>query len=127
MFLYCTYTVLLIFYAVLILYFILFYAVLILYLYCTSQETAIPELDLVSSDYERFSTAGKMTIYKLKEVKVITVEPTTAIGALLDILTEIEVVPKRMQHIVLIYECNLSLCNIYKEVANKLQDFKVVT
>jgi heterodisulfide reductase subunit B len=32
-----------------------------------------------------------------------------------------------MQHIVLVYECNLSVWNIYSEVENKLSDLKVVT
>ena len=68
-----------------------------------------------------------MTIYKLKEVKVITVEPKSEIEALFEVLEKIEEIQFRMQHIVLVYECNLSVWNIYSEVNNKLSDLKVVT
>jgi heterodisulfide reductase subunit B len=68
-----------------------------------------------------------MTIYKLKQVKVITVEPKSEIDALFEVLEKIAQVPFRMQHIVLVYECNLSVWNIYSEVENKLSDLKVVT
>ena len=68
-----------------------------------------------------------MTIYKLKEVKVITVEPKSEIEALFEVLEKIEEIQFRMQHIVLVYECNLSVWNIYSEVENKLSDLKVVT
>jgi heterodisulfide reductase subunit B len=68
-----------------------------------------------------------MTIYKLKQVKVITVEPKSEIEALFEVLEKIEEIQFRMQHIVLVYECNLSVWNIYSEVNNKLSDLKVVT
>ena len=68
-----------------------------------------------------------MTIYKLKEVKVITMEPKSEIEALFEVLEKIEEIQFRMQHIVLVYECNLSVWNIYSEVENKLSDLKVVT
>ena len=91
------------------------------------QETGILELDLLLNSYELFATAGKMTIYKLKQVKVITVQPRIEIDALFEVLEQIQSVQVRMQHIVLIYECNLSVWNIYSEVENKLSDLKVVT
>ena len=68
-----------------------------------------------------------MTIYKLKQVKVITMQPRIEIDALFEVLEQIQEVPFRMQHIVLVYECNLSVWNIYSEVENKLSDLKVVT
>ena len=102
-----------------------FYAVSMLSLCCHPQVTGIPEVDLVSHG-DRFSTLGKMTLYKLKEVKVVTWEATKPLEELLDILTEVEAVSFRMQNLVLIYECNLSVWNIYHQVENYLKDIKVV-
>ena len=67
-----------------------------------------------------------MTLYKLPEVKVVTWEATKPVEEPLDMLTEVKVVIRRSQNTVLVYECNLSVWNIYREVGNKLKHFKVV-
>ena len=79
-------------------------------------------------DYgEPFTTVGKMTLYKLPEVKVVTWAATQPVEELLDMLTEVKVVTCRSQSIVLVYACNLSVWNIYHEVENKLKrHFKAV-
>ena len=109
------------FYAVIVSILCCFYAVLC----CHSQVTGIPEVDLVSNG-DHFSNLGKMSLYKLKEVQVVTWEATKPLEELLEQLDEVQVVTSRTQNIVLIYECNLSVQNIYHQVEVYLKGFKVV-
>ena len=112
-------------YAVIMLSLRLFYAVIYAVIMLSFQVTGIHEVDIALHG-DRFSTLAKMTLYKLKKVQVVTWEPTKQVEELLEMLDEVAVVTPRSQNIVLIYECNLSVSNIYHVIENFFKDFKVV-
>ena len=57
---------------------------------CPSQATGTPEVDIFENG-DHFTTVGKMTLYKLPEVKVVTWVATKPVEELLDMLTEVKV------------------------------------